>query len=273
MASHIEIQDDFDLEKIASCGQCFRVKKYGDGTYRFLTGDNILYIRKLDDKTYEISCRHEVWKEVWEYYFDLTRDYGKLRRQAKGRNNFVQRAIECGQGLRVLHQEPWEMLITFIISQRKNIPAISKSVELLAQNYGHPITTEYETVSSFPTPEELYQASVDDLAGCSLGYRAAYVRDAVEKVFCGALDLKAIKEYEDEKLFEELMTVYGVGKKVANCVCLFGYGRVARVPVDVWIARAIQEECHGQDPFLQFGKDAGIIQQYIFYYQKHHQNG
>ena len=259
----VEIQDDFDLEKIISCGQCFRVKKYEDKTYRFITEDHVLYIRKLQDCTYWISCSEKEWQQVWTDYFDLSRNYKNLRKIANSKNDFIERAMEYGLGLRVLHQKPWEMLITFIISQRKNIPAISKSVEALAKNYGHTITTDFETVSSFPTPEQLYKASIEDLCACSLGYRAAYVKDAVERVVSGVLDLEKIAEYEDEKLFQELMKVYGVGKKVANCVCLFGYGRSSRVPIDIWISRAIQEEFNGQDPFSAFGEDAGIIQQYV----------
>lgn len=185
------------------------------------------------------------------------------------------KAMECGCGLRVLHQDPWEMLVTFIISQRKNIPAISGAVELLARRYGHAIRSgrekpcSMEPPYSFPTAEELECASETDLRDCGLGYRAAYVRDAVEKVLSGELDLGAAAAYEDEKLFQELMKVHGVGKKVADCVCLFGYSRSSRAPVDVWIARAIQEECQGRNPFPDYGEDAGIIQQYIFYYQKH----
>lgn len=195
-----------------------------------------------------------------------------MRRRAgekQEKDAFVQDAMECGRGLRVLHQDPWEMLVTFIISQRKNIPAISKAVELLAQKYGHVIPGEPEAVKSFPTPEELYRASETELRECGLGYRAAYVRDAARKVFSGELDLNVAAAYEDEKLFQELMKVHGVGKKVADCVCLFGYGRSSRAPVDVWIARAIQEECGGRNPFPAYGEDAGIIQQYIFYYEKH----
>lgn len=252
----------------------------------------MLNIRALGQAQYRVSCDSRDWQEVWQDYFDLGRNYADLRKRAgeKQKDCFVAKAMECGCGLRVLHQDPWEMLVTFIISQRKNIPAISGAVELLAQRYGHTIrsgrekpysieppeaenpnsvTPAFGVVYSFPTAEELECASETDLRNCGLGYRAAYVRDAVEKVLSGELDLGAAAAYEDEKLFQELMKVHGVGKKVADCVCLFGYSRSSRAPVDVWIARAIQEECQGRNPFPDYGEDAGIIQQYIFYYQKH----
>ncbi len=277
VAIQVEIQDDFDLDKIASCGQCFRVRKDGSGRFRFITGDKVIDIRALGEGQYAISCDSRDWQEVWWDYFDLGRNYAGLRKRAGKRQKdcFIARAMECGCGLRVLRQDPWEMLATFIISQRKNIPAISRAVELLAQRYGHPIAADaekadaVEPIQSFPTPEELAHTSEADLRDCGLGYRAAYVRDAVDRVLSGELDLNAISAYEDEKLFQELMKVHGVGKKVADCVCLFGYSRSSRAPVDVWIDRAIQEECGGKNPFPDYGEDAGIIQQYIFYYQKH----
>lgn len=267
----IEIQDDFDLEKIASCGQCFRVKILDDRVFRFVTRDNVLYIKKEEEQRYTVSCNKEEWEEVWIRYFDLDRNYQNIYEEEQGKHDFVKKAMDCGKGLRILRQEPWEMLITFIISQRKSIPAISKSVEALAEKYGHQIETDYEVFRSFPTPEEMRSASEEELKKCGLGYRTPYIYDAIQKVNSGILDLNIISDYNDEELFHELQTVYGVGKKVANCVCLFAYGRMARVPVDVWISRAISEECQGESPFPLFQANAGIIQQYIFYYEKNHQ--
>ena len=264
----IKIHDDFDLKKIISCGQCFRAKEFEDGRFRFITGDHVLYIQSIDENSFTTSCEEEEWNEVWTPYFDLMRDYRKLREKAYEKHEFVQRAMDCGCGIRILHQDPWEMLVTFIISQRKSIPAIAKSVEALAERFGHVIETGDETLYSFPTPDELCDASEEELKSCGLGYRTPYVSDAIRRVVGGALDLKTIASYGDEELFQELLTVHGVGKKVADCVCLFGYGRTARAPIDVWIDRAIREECHGENPFPLFGGDAGIIQQYIFYYEK-----
>lgn len=267
----LEIQDDFDLKKIISCGQCFRAKTLDDGVFRFITGEHVIYIRDVGNHIFSVSCSEEEWNQVWASYFDISRHYRALREEESEKHEFVRRAMDCGRGLRILRQDPWEMLVTFIISQRKSIPAIAKSVEALAERFGHPIQTDYEDIRSFPTPEEMRHASEEDLKRCGLGYRASYVSDAIQRVTSGILDLSAIAAYEDEELFRELQTVYGVGKKVADCVCLFGYGRVARAPIDVWISRAIDEECHGVNPFPLFEKEAGIIQQYMFYYEKHTQ--
>ena len=264
----IEIPDDFDLEKTAFCGQCFRAKPIEDVLFRFVSGENVIYIQSIGEHLFSVSCDEDEWKKVWARYFDLDRSYRNLYFEERKKHDFVRRAMDCARGIRILRQDPWEMLVTFIISQRKSIPAISKSVEALALKYGHPIKTEHEIIYSFPTPKDMASASEQELLECGLGYRAPYIYDAVQRALSGRLDLEGIADYSDEELFQELQTVHGVGKKVANCICLFGYGRMSRVPVDVWISRAVEEDCRGEDPFGLFEENAGIVQQYVFYYKK-----
>ena len=264
----IEIPDDIDLEKIAVSGQCFRAKLLDGGYFRFVSGDHVIYMKETGNHQFSVSCTHDEWQEVWTRYFDLDRSYSSIYYEEREKHDFVRKAMDCGRGLRILRQDSWEMLVTFIISQRKSIPAISKSVEALAERYGHLIETDREIIYSFPMPGEMASASIDELQKCGLGYRAPYIYDAIQKVVSGKLDLETIADYNDVELFEALQTVHGVGKKVANCVCLFGYGRMARVPVDVWISRAVDEDCCGEDPFPLFESNAGIIQQYVFYYKK-----
>ena len=267
----IEIRDDFDLEKISLSGQCFRVRKFDNGVYRFVTGDKSVYIQKAENQRFSVSCSMNEWKEIWSSYFDLNRCYKDIFDRECDKHPFIHKAMVYSQGLRILRQNPWEMLITFIISQRKNIPSISRAVEMLASKYGHSIDTEYETFYSFPSPQEMACISADELMECSLGYRTPYILDAIHQVLTGSLDLDALSVFSDDKLLEELQTIYGVGKKVANCVALFAYGRMACVPIDVWISRAIQNDCKGESPFYLFKENAGIIQQYVFYYKKYHQ--
>lgn len=138
------ISDDFSLPKIASSGQCFRVKEFGDGTYRFITGKNILYIKNADRDSYEVSCTDEEWKEIWVPYFDLKRNYLEIRKSIPAIDTYLFKAAIEGQGIRILCQDPWEIMVTFIISQRKSISAIKHSVELLATRFGSLITTPYE---------------------------------------------------------------------------------------------------------------------------------
>ncbi len=269
----IVIKDDLDLEKIRVSGQAFRISVMDDGAYRFITGEDVLYIRNTNDDEYEISCSEEEFKAVWHDYFDLDRNYSLIRKEFRGRHGFIDESMDNGKGIRILRQDPFEMLITFIISQRKNIPAISASVEKLCERYGHSIDTDREKLYSFPSPEALFGVSDTELRECSLGYRAPYVADAAYRVATGKTDLEGLKELPDEELFNELIKVHGVGKKVANCICLFAYSRVGMVPVDVWIQRAIEERCDGVSPFELFGEYAGIMQQYIFYNMREYSRG
>lgn len=264
----IQIVDDFDLDKILDSGQCFRPCRVQSGEYRFITGSQLLYLRPLGEGEYQAKCAPGEWERTWRPYFDLERSYGSLRRRWAGQAGFAQQALDYGQGIRVLQQDPWEMLITFILSQRKSIPAIRTGVELLAERFGQVVDTGTERVSLFPSPAQLAAAAESDLRECGLGYRTRYIQHAAQAVVSGALDLKSLALLPDETLLAKLMEMDGVGKKVANCVALFGYGRTALAPIDVWIARLIQEDFDGQDPFPQYGAEAGILQQYFFYYKR-----
>ncbi len=259
----VHIDDDFDLEKIKVSGQCFRVRALEDGTYKFITKNHVLFIRDIGNNDFEISCDLDEWKQIWFPYFDLERNYSSIRACHKNKNAFIDKAINCGQGLRILSQDPWEMLISFIISQRKSIPAITTAIETLSKMFGEKLDDD---TFAFPTQKALASASESDLRKCGLGYRAPYVMDAAQKVINGIIDLNAIKALSDEELLDTLQTVHGVGKKVSRCVALFGYARYALVPVDVWIERVIQNECEGCDPFPEYGNVAGIMQQYAFFY-------
>lgn len=266
----VTISDDFDLQKIADSGQCFRVRDFGDGMFRFITGDEVLYIRKLSRARYEASCPDEVWRRVWVPYFDLERNYLRIRKTIPASDPYMRSAARGGRGIRVLRQDPWETLVTFIISQRKSIPAIKASVELLARRFGEIITTPYETLYTFPSAAQLEKANDQDLADCKLGYRVSYVKDAVAKVLSGNLDLPALFGLPDTDIFNALKIVRGVGDKVAGCVCLFSYGRTGVAPVDTWIHKIIAREYGGVDPFPAYGEVAGILQQYAFYHAISH---
>ena len=266
----IRIPDLFDLGKIIDSGQCFRAVSLGGGTYRFIIGEQVLYIRKRSDEVYEVSCEQDIWEQVWSPYFDLERNYRAISRMIPEDDAFLSLAAQTGAGIRILRQDPWEMLITFIISQRKSIPAIRSVVEMLSKRYGTKIETQRETLYMFPTALQLKDASAEDFISCKAGYRAAYICDAVQQVVSGDLDLNAIKNLSDDALLSELERVRGVGVKVANCVALFAYGRTSCAPVDTWIQKIIQQKYKGHNPFERYGEDAGIMQQYFFYYAQNH---
>ena len=266
----IKIADDFDLKKIVDSGQCFRPKEIEPGVFRFIIGENILHIRKREENLFEADCNAETWQNVWKIYFDLDANYASIRRDVenfaagKPYEKILCEATNFGKGIRILNQEPFEMLISFIISQRKNIPSIRSSVEKICARFGRRVGEVY----LFPRVEEISSATVDDLTGLGLAYRKNYIKDALEKISSGEIDLTALKTFPDDELVETLKKIKGVGDKIANCVALFAYHRVNRAPVDVWIKRAIDQDFHGENIFDAFGNNAGILQQYIFYHKR-----
>jgi N-glycosylase/DNA lyase len=269
----VKILDDFDLLKIAESGQCFRVKQFDD-VFRFITQHHIIYISKLSDTSYSVSCTENEWERIWSPYFDLKRRYSDLIEQIPPSDLFLKRAVKEGTGIRILVQDRWETLISFIISQRKSIPSIKDSIEELSKRFGHSITTPYETVYTFPTPEDMLFDGVTsaDLRNCKVGYRADYILSALSYVHNGEFRLDSMSELNDEDLFNRLLEIRGVGNKVASCVCLFSYHRTSFAPIDTWIQKVIDVHYHGVNPLNSFGNNAGIMQQYIFYYTQKHKD-
>ena len=263
-----------DMKKIADSGQIFRFNVYDD-EFSLVAGDKLLFIKE-DKNGYILSCSEKEFNEFWLDYFDLSLDYGDFEKNIPETDVFLKDAAKYSYGIRILNQDKWEMLISFIISQRKSIPAIKSSIEKLAKVYGKKIDmkipefiknidadTEFYTV---PTPKELANADIEALNACSLGYRSPYIEASAKAVYRKDIDLNAIDSLDDEELLKALMSLKGVGIKVANCVALFGYHRIAAFPIDVWIKRMIDEHYDGEFPLELYKGYAGVIQQYIFYY-------
>lgn len=264
----ISIRDDFCLEKITNSGQCFRARQLEEGWFRFITGRALLLIRQSRPGVFEARCSEAEWQAVWAGYFDLGRNYAAIRRGIPQEDAWMRRAAAEGCGVRILRQDPWETLVTFILSQRKSIPAIRQAVELLCERYGEPIAAGGPR--AFPTPAALAAADEAGLAACKPGYRAPYIRAAAERVSSGGADLAGLASLPDETLLSALKGFYGVGEKVARCTALFAYGRLGLAPVDTWIQKVIARAYGGRDPFLQYGPAAGVLQQYAFYYAQNH---
>ena len=262
----VSITDDFSLKRIADCGQCFRAKEIGPGLFRFINGERILYISEVCPGQFEVSCDADEWNGVWLDYFDLNTNYAAIRASVPESDRFLTEAANAAAGIRILRQDPWEMLISFIISQRKSIPAIKTTIESLCSSFGRCCHTRYEDLYLFPSVSSLWEASSVALQECRVGYRTAYIQDAVMRVHSGKLNLNDANLLPDEELLAVLKSVKGVGDKVANCVSLFGYHRTAAVPIDVWVKRVIDKYYDGVNPFPAYGNAAGIMQQYAFFY-------
>ena len=268
----IQITDDFNLRKIAESGQCFRWNHIDDREYRIIYNGKCLYITQIAEAEYRINCDKKEFEMIWKPYFDLGEDYGKIRaRIDRQRDPFLYFAAQEEKGVRILRQNPWETLVSFIISQNKNIPAIQKSIELLSQFSGEKLTDSYGGFYyAFPTPEEIGKMSEADLKACKVGYRWKYIKAAANAVLDGTLNLSSLIPADEKETIQKLTELYGVGVKVANCVSLYGLHHTDAVPVDVWMKRIIDNEYSGNYPYERYSPYNGIYQQYMFaYYRKH----
>mgnify|MGYP000850090064 CR=1 FL=1 len=269
------ITDDFDLGRIADSGQCFRWKETVPGTYRIIAGGSCLYITILGNDRYDFDCTAEEYHSFWKDYFDLQEGYRRIRERIDPIvDPFLWRAAEHEKGIRILRQDPWEMLITFIISQNKNIPAICRSVELIAKICGGKKTdSRGQEYYGFPDPDAVASLSEQELIDCKLGYRWKYVRAAAKAVVNGDIDLCRLISADEQTAISALTGLFGVGVKVANCVSLFGLHHIDAFPIDVWMKRILAEQYPAGYPYEKYSPYNGIYQQYMFAYYRHKSNG
>lgn len=271
---------DFHVDHIFDCGQCFRWEKNEDGSYSGIAGGKIVTVScDCDSGILKIeNATEEEFHGFWKHYLDLERDYGVIKAQLAAEDPVMEQAIATGSGIRILNQEPWETLISFIISQNNNIPRIKKCIESLAKQLGEP-AGEYrgKIWYSLPSPEVLADATLEDLAPCRLGYRAKYLLETARQVAeegIGQLESLADPRKTAAEVLEKLRSYCGVGPKVASCIALFSMGRIDSFPIDTWVKKVMHQKYGFQERDIRgmeayaaqnFGEYGGIAQQYLFY--------
>ncbi len=260
----------FDVKAVAESGQCFRWQETAPGAYRIVAFGRLLHIRQ-DPTTGTIlaDCTKKEYKGLWASYFDAETDYEAIIHSIPPRDAYLRKAARVGEGIRILRQDSWETLISFIISQRKNIPAIRQAVEKLCAAAGRVIAEEDgNPVFSFPDAAELSRLSMEDLKACGLGYRAKYIYEAARRFGPEGWPSEAYGKLGDKELATALCDIFGVGRKIADCTMLFGFHRLGAFPMDVWMHRV--EELHYPKgiPVKKYGPWAGVMQQYMFAYER-----
>ena len=240
----------FDLAKTADSGQAFRIKVI----------DVIMDKWDLSEgkDTFAFSCSEKDFEEIWTPYLDLGRDYKKIVKSIDKNDEYLLAAAKFGEGIRILKQDIFETVISYIISQRRSIPSITTSVERISKLCGKKI----------PTPAELNKLPFSELENTGVGYRAPYISRAAEDFASGKLNPESLSKLSDEDLYKTLMSMFGVGTKVANCVMLFAFARTGRFPVDVWIQRIEDKYYNGHFDCTPYPETAGIMQQFMFYYER-----
>lgn len=251
---------EFDLDQTLNCGQSFRWRREADGDFIGVAGRYPARMRQQGDDILIISTADEAF---WRYYFDTDTDYGALRRLFCNTEQLVEPCL-CAGGIRILRQDGWEALASFIISQNNNIKRISGIIERLCEGFGDAVG---EGVCAFPPPERLAGCTVEDLAPLRCGFRARYLIDAARKVCDGTVRLDALGGLPLPEARDMLTQIVGVGRKVADCALLFGFYRLECFPVDVWIGRALKELFADGFP-EELAPYAGIAQQMLFHYMR-----
>lgn len=256
---------NFSLEQIARSGQCFRMNQREEGVFEILAGSRWLEARQSGEVC-EFLCTEEEFSGFWEDYFDLKQDYGEYLSRIDEKDGYLSGAGRLAGGVRILRQEPWEMIVSFLISQQNNIVRIRRCIENLCSAYGKPMQNgRGETYFAFPKPEALAGLDEDALKACNLGYRSRYVVRAAKRVAEGSFDLEAVAALSYKEAKEELLTLFGVGVKVADCICLFGLHHLEAFPVDTHINQALEKHYGQGFPMEKYEGIQGVIQQYIFY--------
>ena len=266
--------DDFDLAKTFECGQCFRWNADENGAYTGVAMGRAASVYRRGGGDGEkgsifISCTANDFETVWRDYFDLDRDYAAIRKQL-GADGFMRKASEYGAGIRILRQDGWEALCSFIISQCNNIPRIKKIIASLCQNFGERLDFNGSAHHSFPSARKLAALEERDLTPIRCGYRAAYILDSARAVANGDIDLEALSQVTPFDARKTLKGIRGVGDKVADCVLLYGLHMLDSFPLDVWMKRAVAKYYGPDFDAGMFSPYAGIAQQYLFHYIRHH---
>lgn len=272
----------FELKDIFDCGQCFRWNKESDESYTGVFKQNVINVKKQGQDVYfKGICSGDI-KNVVTYYFDLERDYENIKKTLSKVDINMKTSIEYGKGIRILNQDLWETIISFIISANNNIPRIQKIIQRLSENFGKEIVFENNKYYTFPTPEELKDVSVEKYRELGLGFRDIRLYETTHAVLDGKVDLEKMNQNKNtQEVREELLSLSGVGPKVADCVLLFStLKRFEAFPIDVWVNRVMNElYIHGDENKInkkqiekvaneKFGDLAGLAQQYLFYWRR-----
>ena len=279
----IENIDSFELADIFDCGQCFRWNKQDDGSYTGVFKNNVMNVQKSGDTvTFKGICDGNI-EEIVRDYFDLDRDYDEIKEQLSKIDENVKTSIEYGKGIRILNQDLWEMIISYIISANNNIPRIKGIIERLSKAYGKEIDWNGEKYYSFPTAEELKDVTVEDFRKLGTGFRDIRLYETTHMILDGKVNLVQLQNNPNTlEVREQLLSLSGVGPKVADCILLFStLKRFEVFPIDVWVRR-VMNELYIKNPdenkvnkkeIAKLAKEkfrnlAGIAQQYLFYWKR-----
>ena len=273
----------FEPKHIFECGQCFRWEKEDDGSYTGIVKNNVINVKKVNNEVIFYSIGADNLEELVKEYFDLERNYEDIKNTLSKVDSYLENSINYGNGIRILNQDLWETIISFIISANNNIPRIKGIINRLSYKYGNKIIWNNKEYYTFPTVESLSKATVEELRKTGLGFRDIRVYETTQKILNNQVDLEELhKEKDTKKIREILLTLSGVGPKVADCILLFStLKRFDVFPIDVWVRRVMndlyiknEDETKVNKKEIEklakekYGNLEGIAQQYLFYWKR-----
>ena len=270
--------DSFELKHVFECGQCFRWNKQVDENYIGVVNGKVLELSKKDQDLIIYNIDEKEFHERWFDYFDLGRDYSKIKIKLSNEDEILKTAIPFGSGIRILNQDPFEIIISFIISANNRIPMIKRCIENISKSIGDAIEYKGRTYYGFPSVDQLKDISEEQFISMGAGFRAKYIKDTVSKIYNRQFDIDAAIKLNDDECHKKLQELSGVGAKVSDCIMLFSMKKYSAFPVDVWVKRAMNVFYNAPEnmslnkirSFAQnkFGDNSGISQQYLFYYAR-----
>ncbi|MBC2579937.1 DNA-3-methyladenine glycosylase [Clostridium sp. DJ247] len=277
---------NFELTHIFDCGQCFRWNRQENGNYIGVAFGRVIEVEKRYNDVILYNTTEEDFKNIWIDYFDLHRDYSEIK-NILSKDPLLNKSVEFGYGIRLLKQDPFELIVSFIISANNRIPMIKRAIGKICTKWGKELEYKGQKYYSFPNADILSQATEEELEGCGTGFRAKYIKDTVSKIYLNSTasngeydekyDINWIKSQEDQICHKELQKFSGIGPKVADCIMLFSMQKYSAFPVDVWVKRAMIHFYVAPDVSLKkirdfgidkFGDLSGFAQQYLFYYAR-----
>lgn len=279
----IEDVDSFELKDIFDCGQCFRWNIQEDDSYTGVFSNNVINVKKEQNKIIFTGICEKDIKSTIKFYFDLNRDYEKIKRQLSKIDDNMKKSIEYGKGIRILNQDLWETIISFIISANNNIPRIKGIIERISEKYGTKVEWNGKNYYTFPTPEQLKDVTIQEYRNLGLGFRDVRLYETTKMILNKKVDLEKMKDNKNTlEVREQLLQLSGVGPKVADCILLFStLKRFEVFPIDVWVRRVMndlyiknEDETKVSKKQIEkiaiekFGNLAGLAQQYLFYWRR-----
>jgi N-glycosylase/DNA lyase len=267
---------NFDLTHIFECGQCFRWTRVSRDNYIGVAYNKVIELEKKDQDLIIYNTNLQDFNLIWRNYFDIDREYKPIKDSLSG-DPLLKKAVEFGHGIRILSQEPFELIISFIISSNNRIPMIKKVIENICYGFGKKLEYKGKIYYGFPNIEKLHLATLEELKACSAGFRAKYIYETTKTIFENQGLIDSVLCLSDDDCHLELQKLNGIGPKVADCIMLFSMAKYSAFPVDVWVKRAMQTFYLAPEVSLKgiraygrnkFGCLSGFAQQYLFYYAR-----